>query len=132
MGRIEWFHGLHKVGVFFFLKGFLCFCFLLSVLCQVCCTFYAHVFLCFPQFRQKIIKERALPEIENYMFENHDQLRQAATECMCNLVVNKEVLILSVTPSSRHPVVLTFRCHRNDSWGTPIFLLYNTKTRGTH
>lgn len=41
--------------------------------------------------RLKIIKEKALPDIENYMFENHDQLRQAATECMCNLVVNKEV-----------------------------------------
>lgn len=41
--------------------------------------------------RQKIFKERALPDIENYMFENHDQLRQAATECMCNMVVNKEV-----------------------------------------
>ncbi|VTJ77007.1 Hypothetical predicted protein [Marmota monax] len=39
----------------------------------------------------EIFKERALPDIENYMFENHDQLRQAATECMCNMVVNKEV-----------------------------------------
>ncbi|XP_053130637.1 protein unc-45 homolog B isoform X2 [Hemicordylus capensis] len=43
------------------------------------------------KLRQKIIKEKAMPDIENYMFENHDQLRQAATECMCNLVVNKEV-----------------------------------------
>lgn len=41
--------------------------------------------------RKKIVKEKALPDIENYMFENHDQLRQAATECMCNLVVNTEV-----------------------------------------
>uniref|UniRef100_A0A2K6LQY8 Protein unc-45 homolog B n=1 Tax=Rhinopithecus bieti TaxID=61621 RepID=A0A2K6LQY8_RHIBE len=41
--------------------------------------------------RQKIFKERALPDIENYMFENHDQLRQAATECMCNMVLHKEV-----------------------------------------
>lgn len=41
--------------------------------------------------RQKIFKERALPDIENYMFENHDQLRQAATECVCNMVLNKEV-----------------------------------------
>lgn len=41
--------------------------------------------------RQKIFKEKALPDIENYMFENHDQLRQAATECMCNMVLNKEV-----------------------------------------
>lgn len=39
----------------------------------------------------KILKEKALPEIENYMFEEHDQIRQAATECMCNLVVCKEV-----------------------------------------
>ncbi|XP_044143029.1 protein unc-45 homolog B [Bufo gargarizans] len=43
------------------------------------------------KLRQKIIKEKALADIENYMFENHEQLRQAATECMCNLVVNKEV-----------------------------------------
>ncbi|KAF6300098.1 unc-45 myosin chaperone B [Rhinolophus ferrumequinum] len=43
------------------------------------------------KLRQKIFKEKALPDIENYMFENHDQLRQAATECMCNMVVNKEV-----------------------------------------
>lgn len=39
----------------------------------------------------KIVKENALPDIENYMFEQHDQLRQAATECMCNLVTCKEV-----------------------------------------
>ncbi|KAH0507066.1 Protein unc-45-like protein B [Microtus ochrogaster] len=43
------------------------------------------------KLRQKIFKEKALPDIENYMFENHDQLRQAATECMCNMVINKEV-----------------------------------------
>ncbi|XP_007096116.1 protein unc-45 homolog B [Panthera tigris] len=43
------------------------------------------------RLRQKIFKEKALPDIENYMFENHDQLRQAATECMCNMVLNKEV-----------------------------------------
>ncbi|GAB5580791.1 protein unc-45 homolog B [Prionailurus iriomotensis] len=43
------------------------------------------------RLRQKIFKEKAMPDIENYMFENHDQLRQAATECMCNMVLNKEV-----------------------------------------
>ncbi|KAK2505645.1 hypothetical protein MC885_003987 [Smutsia gigantea] len=43
------------------------------------------------KLRQKIFKEKALPDVENYMFENHDQLRQAATECMCNMVLNKEV-----------------------------------------
>ncbi|XP_048837352.1 protein unc-45 homolog B [Brienomyrus brachyistius] len=43
------------------------------------------------KLRVKILKEKALPEIENHMFEEHDQIRQAATECMCNLVVCKEV-----------------------------------------
>ncbi|XP_062855183.1 protein unc-45 homolog B [Trichomycterus rosablanca] len=43
------------------------------------------------KLRVKILKEKALPEIENYMFEEHEQIRQAATECMCNLVCCKEV-----------------------------------------
>ncbi|XP_044053069.1 protein unc-45 homolog B isoform X1 [Siniperca chuatsi] len=43
------------------------------------------------KLRVKIVKEKALPEIENYMFEENDQIRQAATECMCNLVTCKEV-----------------------------------------
>ncbi|XP_056115728.1 protein unc-45 homolog B [Rhinichthys klamathensis goyatoka] len=43
------------------------------------------------KLRVKILKEKALPEIENYMFEEHDQIRQAATECMCNLVCCKDV-----------------------------------------
>uniref|UniRef100_A0A2K5MWI1 Protein unc-45 homolog B n=1 Tax=Cercocebus atys TaxID=9531 RepID=A0A2K5MWI1_CERAT len=47
------------------------------------------------KLRQKIFKERALPDIENYMFENHDQLRQAATECMCNMVLHKEERFLA-------------------------------------
>uniref|UniRef100_A0A665W4Y4 Protein unc-45 homolog B n=2 Tax=Echeneis naucrates TaxID=173247 RepID=A0A665W4Y4_ECHNA len=43
------------------------------------------------KLRVKILKEKALPEIENHMFEEHDQIRRAATECMCNLVTCKEV-----------------------------------------
>ena len=37
------------------------------------------------------MKEKALPEIENHMFEENDKIRLAATECMCNLVSCKEV-----------------------------------------
>lgn len=37
------------------------------------------------------MKEKALSEIENYMFEENEQIRLAATECMCNLVTCKEV-----------------------------------------
>uniref|UniRef100_UPI00358FD432 protein unc-45 homolog B-like n=1 Tax=Myxine glutinosa TaxID=7769 RepID=UPI00358FD432 len=46
--------------------------------------------------RKKIVKEKAVPAIENYMFEEHEQIRQAATECMCNLVLNSQVQELYV------------------------------------
>ncbi|KAG2470645.1 UN45A protein, partial [Polypterus senegalus] len=41
--------------------------------------------------RQKIVKEKAVPKIEGYMFEDHEMIRTAATECMCNMVLCKEV-----------------------------------------
>lgn len=41
--------------------------------------------------RQKILKERAVPMIEGYMFEEHELIRLAATECMCNMAMSKEV-----------------------------------------
>uniref|UniRef100_A0A3P8W5A8 Unc-45 myosin chaperone A n=1 Tax=Cynoglossus semilaevis TaxID=244447 RepID=A0A3P8W5A8_CYNSE len=43
------------------------------------------------RLRQKIIKEKAVPKIEGYMFEEHDLVRASATECMCNLVLSQEV-----------------------------------------
>lgn len=51
-------------------------------------------------YRVKIVKENALPDIENYMFEQHEQIRQAATECMCNLVTCKEVSIFKLLKTS--------------------------------
>lgn len=42
-------------------------------------------------YRQKILKEKAVPMIEGYMFEEHEMIRRAATECMCNLAMSKEV-----------------------------------------
>lgn len=43
------------------------------------------------RLRQKIVKERAVPMIEGYMFEEHELIRLAATECMCNMAMSKEV-----------------------------------------
>lgn len=45
----------------------------------------------FVSLRQKIIKEKAIPKIEGYMFEEHELVRASATECMCNLVLSTEV-----------------------------------------
>lgn len=44
--------------------------------------------------RQKILKEKAVPMIEGYMFEEHEMIRRAATECMCNLAMSKEVRLV--------------------------------------
>uniref|UniRef100_A0A8D2AY38 Protein unc-45 homolog A n=1 Tax=Sciurus vulgaris TaxID=55149 RepID=A0A8D2AY38_SCIVU len=43
------------------------------------------------RLRQKILKEKAVPMIEGYMFEEHEMIRRAATECICNLAMSKEV-----------------------------------------
>ncbi|XP_078286146.1 protein unc-45 homolog A-like [Rhinoraja longicauda] len=43
------------------------------------------------RLRQKIIKEKAVPMIESYMFEDHEMIRLAATECMCNMVLSEKV-----------------------------------------
>ncbi|KAM6239351.1 protein unc-45 homolog B [Spheniscus humboldti] len=66
------------------------------------------------KLRMKIVKERALPDIENYMFENHDQLRQAAAECMCNLVVNKEVQERFVADGNDRLKLVVLLCGEDD------------------
>ncbi|XP_044312102.1 protein unc-45 homolog B isoform X1 [Varanus komodoensis] len=66
------------------------------------------------KLRLKIIKEKALPDIENYMFEKHDQLRQAATECMCNLVVNKEVQERFVADGNDRLKLVILLCGEDD------------------
>ncbi|KAL7987053.1 hypothetical protein Chor_005972 [Crotalus horridus] len=63
---------------------------------------------------ERIIKEKALPDIENYMFENHDQLRQAATECMCNLVVNKEVQDRFIAEGNDRLKLVVLLCGEDD------------------
>uniref|UniRef100_UPI00358F9374 protein unc-45 homolog B-like n=1 Tax=Myxine glutinosa TaxID=7769 RepID=UPI00358F9374 len=43
------------------------------------------------KLRQKILKEKALSLIEHYMFEQHEHIQRAATECMCNMAGCLEV-----------------------------------------
>ena len=37
------------------------------------------------------MKEKGIQYIESLQFEDHELLRRAATECMCNMVMNEEV-----------------------------------------
>ena len=41
--------------------------------------------------RKRILKEDGFTNIEQYLFEEHPMLQRAATECMCNLVIQEEV-----------------------------------------
>ncbi|XP_073429640.1 protein unc-45 homolog B isoform X2 [Dendrobates tinctorius] len=66
------------------------------------------------KLRQKIIKEKALSDIENYMFENHEQIRQAATECMCNLSVTKEVQERFTADGNDRLKLVTLLCGEED------------------
>uniref|UniRef100_A0AAY4CV14 Protein unc-45 homolog B n=1 Tax=Denticeps clupeoides TaxID=299321 RepID=A0AAY4CV14_9TELE len=66
------------------------------------------------KLRVKIIKEKSLPEIENYMFEENDQIRQAATECMCNLVVCKDVQERYMEDGNDKLKLLVLLCSEDD------------------
>uniref|UniRef100_A0A7N6AAL0 Protein unc-45 homolog B n=1 Tax=Anabas testudineus TaxID=64144 RepID=A0A7N6AAL0_ANATE len=66
------------------------------------------------KLRKKIVKEKALPDIENYMFEEQDQIRQAATECMCNLVTCKEVQDRYLEDGNDKMKLLVLLCGEDD------------------
>ena len=40
------------------------------------------------------MKEKGFPLIESLMFDEHDLVKRAATECMCNMVLCEEVTLL--------------------------------------
>ncbi|XP_075063928.1 protein unc-45 homolog A [Mixophyes fleayi] len=52
------------------------------------------------RLRGKIILEKAVPMVEGYMFEEHEMIRAAATECMCNMALSKEVQDLFMAEGS--------------------------------
>ncbi|KAM9743918.1 protein unc-45 homolog B [Menidia menidia] len=66
------------------------------------------------KLRTKIVKEKALPEIENHMFEENEKIRLAATECMCNLVTCKEVQDRYVEDGNDKLKLLVLLCGEDD------------------
>uniref|UniRef100_A0AAY4BLY3 UNC-45/Cro1/She4 central domain-containing protein n=1 Tax=Denticeps clupeoides TaxID=299321 RepID=A0AAY4BLY3_9TELE len=66
------------------------------------------------RLRSKIIKEKAVSKVEGYMFEEHELVRAAATECMCNLALSTEVQKLFLaTGNDRLKLVVLF-CGEED------------------
>lgn len=48
---------------------------------------------CFSLYRSHMLAEGALPKIEHYMFEEHEELRRAAVECFGNLAQHPAVVM---------------------------------------
>ena len=77
-----------RVNVIFYKHEYIC----ISLTCRrtiLCLTQRCYCSVC----RQRVVSEKGVSDIELYMTEEHEMLRRAATECMCNLVLNSEVSI---------------------------------------
>lgn len=56
-----------------------------------------------------------MPKIEGYMFEEHDMVRAAATECMCNLALSTEVQKLyTATDNDRLKLLVLYSGEDNE------------------
>ncbi|XP_020509292.1 protein unc-45 homolog B [Labrus bergylta] len=66
------------------------------------------------KLRVKIVKENALSDLETYMFEENEQIRQAATECMCNLVTCKNVQERYLEDGNDRLKLLVLLCGEDD------------------
>jgi len=51
--------------------------------------------------RRRIFKEHGVPSIESYMYEEHEMLRRAAVQCVCNLISAEEYLPLLESDNDR-------------------------------
>ncbi|XP_028404968.1 protein unc-45 homolog A-like [Dendronephthya gigantea] len=56
--------------------------------------------------RKHIFHERGIPDIESLLFEDHEMVRRAAAECMCNLVYCQEVADLFLQENTTERVKL--------------------------
>lgn len=58
-----------------------------------------------------------MPMVEGYMFEEHEMIRRAATECMCNLAMSQEVR----AGSHHHVDARALVGFAQLTWSTPLF-----------
>ena len=40
------------------------------------------------------MSEHGVTDVESYMIDDHEMLKRAACECMCNLLLNEQVCII--------------------------------------
>ena len=64
--------------------------------------------------RKRIVKEQGVSNIEHYMFDEHESLRRAGTECMCNLVQDEDAVFLYEKPDNDRIKLLVLYCAEED------------------
>lgn len=64
--------------------------------------------------RKRIVKEQGISNIEHYMFDEHQDLRRAATECLCNMAQNEDVLFVYEKPDNDRIKLLVLYCGEED------------------
>lgn len=60
------------------------------------------------------MKEQGISNIEQYMFEEHEDLRRVATECICNMAQNEDVLYVYEKPDNDRIKLLVLYCGEDD------------------
>ncbi|GIY72086.1 protein unc-45 homolog B [Caerostris darwini] len=53
-----------------------------------------------PSVRERILKDAGITKIEEYMYQDHEMLRRAATQCLANLMVSNDVIKLYESPNN--------------------------------
>lgn len=61
----------------------------------------------------RILKDGGLSKIENFMYEDHEMLRRAATQCVCNLITRPSVVMAYEAENDRVKL-LTVLCEEDD------------------
>ncbi|CAF1195215.1 unnamed protein product [Rotaria sordida] len=63
--------------------------------------------------RKHILKEEEFSNIEQHIFEEYPILRRTAIECMCNLIVQKEIIKYFIRENNRIKLLILL-CSEDD------------------
>ncbi|XP_055343715.1 protein unc-45 homolog B-like [Paramacrobiotus metropolitanus] len=64
--------------------------------------------------RQRIVKDGGLAKVEHYLYEEHEMLKRAATECVCNLMLSPDLQDLYINVESDRIKLLVLYCGDED------------------
>ncbi|CAD0204481.1 unnamed protein product [Chrysodeixis includens] len=64
--------------------------------------------------RNRILKEGGLAKIEHYLYEDHEMLLRAATQCICNMLQSEEVIKTYESPNNDKTKFLYLLCQEED------------------